>query len=647
MTSPRVCRVVVDVLAVERAFDYLVPEALASTVSVGTIVRVGLSGRRVRGWVVADGVEPEAPPERLRPLLAVVSAGPPPDVVDLTAWAARRFAGPRVPLLRSASPAALIPPGPPAPGRLGSSGGTPSPADPEASALAAEAAGAPVAVIRWPPATDVMPLVTALLSGFGPGSTLVIDPDPKAADALAARLEVAGRRVVRYAAGGRPAERARSWDRARRGSCVVVGGRAAVLAPVPDLAAVVLLDDGAEALKEERSPAWHARDLATERARRVGARVVLVSPAPPLEALASAPVVIPSRSTERTGWPVTEVIDRRREPPGLGLFSSRLVDALRDAVEAGTRAVCVLNRRGRARLLACDACAELARCERCHGALAEGDDKSLVCAACGEVRPRVCARCGGTRMRNLRAGVTRVAEELAALLPGADVAMVDAAAGDVPEVPVIIGTEAVLHRVAEAGIVAFLDFDQELLAPRFRAGEQALWLLVRAARLVGPRPSGGHPRTPGPSGGHPRAPGPGQRPRPGQDRRVLVQTRLPRHEVLDAAVRGDPGVLAAAESPRRRMLHLPPYAALAHLTGDDPALAVAAGELALAGVEASFISGTPRTPGISGTPRTPGGPGGLLVRAPTHRQLGDALARALAAARPRGRIRAEVDPLRV
>ncbi|MGH9038234.1 MAG: hypothetical protein ACRD0O_20965, partial [Acidimicrobiia bacterium] len=430
---------------------------------------------------------------------------------------------------------------------------------------------------------------------------------------------------------------------------VVVGGRAAVLAPVPDLTAVVLLDDGAEAQKEERSPAWHARDLAIERARRARgyggapgmdkARVVLVSPAPPLEAVASAPVVIPSRATERAGWSVLEVVDRHREPPGLGLFSSRLVDALRQAVEAGDRAVCVLNRRGRARLLACDACFELARCERCHGALAEGDDKNLTCAACGQVRPRVCARCGGTRMRNLRAGVTRVREELAALLPGADVAMVDAAAEDVPDVPVIIGTEAVLHRVDRAQIVAFLDFDQELLAPRFRAGEQALWLLVRAARLVGPRPSGGHPRTPGPSGGHPRTPGPsgGHSGRGGG--RVLVQTRLPRHEVLEAAVRGDPGVLVAAEGPRRRLLHLPPYAALAHLTGDAAALAVAAGELALADVEVSTSSGTPRTPGGSG--------GGLLVRAPTHQRLCDALATALAAARPSGRIRAEVDPLRV
>ena len=72
-----------------------------------------------------------------------------------------------------------------------------------------------------------------------------------------------------------------------------------------------------------------------------------------------------------------------------------------------------------------------------------------------------------------------------------------------------VGTEAVLHRVTEADAVAFLDFDQELLAPRYRAVEEALALLARAARLVGGR-------------------------RPGA--RVLVQTRVPNHEVLDAAL---------------------------------------------------------------------------------------------------------------
>src|SRR5439155_15070444 len=111
-TATRVCRVAVDVLAVERLFDYTVPEPLAGVVGVGTIVRVNLAGRRVRAWIVDDDVASEAPPEKLRPLLTAVSAGPPPEIIDLTAWAAWRFAGPRLPPLLAASPAAVLPAGP-------------------------------------------------------------------------------------------------------------------------------------------------------------------------------------------------------------------------------------------------------------------------------------------------------------------------------------------------------------------------------------------------------------------------------------------------------------------------------------------------------------------------------------------------------
>jgi primosomal protein N' (replication factor Y) len=601
MTAARVCRVVVDVLAVERAFDYLVPDELGEAVTVGTVVRVGLAGRRVRGWVVADGVEPEAAPERLRPLLAAVSAGPPPDVVELIAWAAWRFAGPRLPLLRAASPPAIVPPARPVPA---------SPAvapdvslDAEAMALAAGAAGRPVAIARWPPAADPAGLVAAFLPASG--SSIVVVADARV-DRVAVRLARDGWPVVPLLAQGRPLERARAWDRARRGGCVVVGGRSAVLAPVPDLAAGIVLDEGSEALKEERSPLWHARDLALERARRAGARVVLVSPAPSLEALAAGRLVRPSRSAEREGWPIVEVVDRRREAPGLGLFSSRLVAAARSALESDGRVVCVLNRRGRARLLACTACGELARCERCRAAVGESQGKAavLACSACGRTRPRLCARCGDARLKILRAGVARAGEELAALLPRAGVASVDAATTKLPGEPVVIGTEAVLHRVESASLVAFVDFDQELLAPRFRAGEQALWLLVRAARLVGPRRAGG---------------------------RLVVQTRLPRHEVLEAAVRADPGVLAAAEDPRRRMLRLPPYAALARLTGEPSALEAAAGALRRARAE------------VAGVPAG----AGLLVRAATPDRLAAALAEALPPARAAGRLRAEVDPLRV
>ena len=47
-----VVRVLPDVPAIDRAFDYLVPDALGDQVRVGTMVRVPLHGRRVAGWVV-------------------------------------------------------------------------------------------------------------------------------------------------------------------------------------------------------------------------------------------------------------------------------------------------------------------------------------------------------------------------------------------------------------------------------------------------------------------------------------------------------------------------------------------------------------------------------------------------------------------
>jgi primosomal protein N' len=112
-----------------------------------------------------------------------------------------------------------------------------------------------------------------------------------------------------------------------------------------------------------------------------------------------------------------------------------------------------------------------------------------------------------------------------------------------------------------------------------------------------------------------------------------VQTRLPRHDVIEAAVRADPGLLSEAERPRRKLLDLPPYAALARLTGDPPALAAATAAL-LAGDGGDGLS-------------VSGGTGDVLVRAASADALARALAGALAAGRPAGRLRAEVDPLRV
>jgi primosomal protein N' (replication factor Y) len=394
---------------------------------------------------------------------------------------------------------------------------------------------------------------------------LVLVPERREAETLARLLERLGHPVALYP---------EQWSAAAAGGRVVVGSRAAALATMRQLAGVLVLDAHSEAYVEQRSPNWDAQVLAGERAGRAGVPCILVSACPTLEQLDRAQLVELPRSAERAGWPPLEIVDRRTEDPRSGLYSPRLAPLLTAALEErpGLPAVCVLNRTGRVRLFACGSCGEIVRCEACGSAVvqrqrpAEGEATRLDCPRCAASHPAFCTICGSTKLRMLRAGVGRAAEELAALtgLPVAEVSGPGrVAAMPEPGTPVVVGTEAVLHRLRAASIVVFLDFDQELLAARYRAAEQALALLARAARLVGAArvPAGGA----WPRGGQARA-----------DGRIAVQTRLAEHEVILAALHADPSIVSAAEAPKRKMFGLPPYRALATVSGDGAAELVGA-----------------------------------------------------------------------
>ncbi len=385
---------------------------------------------------------------------------------------------------------------------------------------------------------------------------------------------------------------------------MVVGGRSAVFAPVPDLERAVLLDEADEALQEERSPTWHARDVLCERAPSM----VVVTPAPTaVGAHRAVRIASLPADLEAAGWPRVEVADRRDDPPGAGLLSDLLVAAVQSATSAGRPSVLVLNRRGGVRLLRCASCHQLTRWDA-HGRLLLDDAGAAGAIGRGADKPRFCVHCGGTRLVERRGGVQRLATTLAARVPGVEPTVVDAAVSTVPPAQVIVGTEAVLHRDEvrrrRPGLVAFVDFDAELVAPRYRAAEQALWLVVRAAHLLA-----GSDRT---------------------DSRVLLQTHEPDHVVVRAAVRGAPMLVTELELERRARFGLPPFGALAEVRGSTGALAAA--DDALVAGDLVAVDMTEQR---------------LLVRAADAEVLARALAPALAAARAQGGVRVVADPPRI
>ena len=554
----------------------MIPPGLLSRhpeVDVGWVVRVPLRGRRTRAWITGVGVQPPEGVD-LSEVTRISGHGPPPAIVDLASWASERWVGPRPRFLRTATATRNI-------ARV-----EPRRVEPPAAGLElpliGEALRHRLSVVRVPPSLSDSDIArTALSRGRG----LVLVPSIDRARALRRDLSRAGATVAMY-----PDDWALS-----AGGVTTVGVRSAAWAPVGELDVVVVIDEHDEAYQEESAPTWNARDVAAHRALSARVPCVMTSPVPSLDSLHRARLVLPSRSEERRGWPILEVIDRRRDDPRAGQWCS---PRLARIVTSDRKVACVINRKGRARILVCSGCGELATDGHGRPLAQEGED--LVSVTDGTRRPVVCEHCGSTRFRRSRIGVSGVGAELEALA-GRPVVEITADTSTIPEAGLYVGTEALLHRLHPADgieVVVFLDIDQELLAPRYRSGEETLALVTRAARLVGPRAGGG---------------------------RIAVQTRLPHHRVIDALLHSDPGRFAGAEMMARTELELPPAVAMAMISG--------------AGAP-EFVARLGSPPGV-----TVMGPdeGRWLVKAPDHHTLSAVLK---GVRRPPGRLRIAVDPLR-
>ena len=537
-----IARIVPDVTGVDKVFDYLVPETLVGNICVGDRVRVPLHNRNVAGWVLQLGDTAtqfsDVDESRLLSVIKVLGKGPSQEIVDLARWAAHMWVGRLRAFFVAASPATLVAS---LPGSRYTQVSTRKKFDADPQAIdAINAAG--IAVLRRGPACSPRSLV---LTAASQGPVLVVIPTLNRARLMAASLREYGLSV---------AVMPQDWAVAAGGVDVVIGARSAVWSSVPLLKSVIVIDEHDDALQEERSPSWHARDIAVQRAKKIGIACLLVSPVPSLRALHGASGMVASLdpSTEASHWPQIRVVDRRLDERwSSSMLSSDLIEQLRDH---SRRIVCVLNVKGRARLLACGGCRELVRCDVCEAAMSMSASKQLECPRCANVRPAVCTKCGSGKLAVIKAGVSRLREELAAAAGRRVDEVVEISGGEAANKDqeidqtrmLFVGTEAALHRVRDVDTVVFLDIDQEISAPRYRAAEITLSLVVHAARLVARKRSGSSNKS---------------------DGLVMIQSMLADHALLRGLASHDLTEFVDEEMSRRRLMQLPPYGALAQVSG--------------------------------------------------------------------------------
>ncbi len=511
---------------IDKLFDYLVPHDLEQRAQIGARVRVNLNGRRVSGWIVDvaphGSVATHLSLDKLAPIVGVSGAGVEQSLVSLTQWVAREWFGAWRAVLNSASAPRM---------RLKNAherhGSVTLDASEPVIAATNKLLESGGGLLVVPPALSALQSVVASASR---GPVLVICPTVRMASLGAAALRRRGLTTAFV-----PDE----WESAQAGVDVVIGARSAVFAPCRNISCIVVIDEHDESLNEERAPSWNAVDVARERAHLQDVPLVLTSSVPSAASLRSCADAT-TYVTSSTGWPRVSVVDLAEVPVAQSLLTSELLSAVQNRNET---TVCVLNTKGKARLIACKACRSIQVCSACNALLTQNDNGVLVCERCSVEHGSVCGSCGRSSFVVPRGGVTQLRTQLQASTTSPIVEITSDSDDSWTQGNVFIGTEAVLYRVPSANTIVFADIDRDLSAPRVTAPSEVLALVARAARVVG------------------------------SHGRVIIQTRQPSHPLMQAMASSDIQKslqqFAERDLTQRQLLNMPPFVRMVRLTLGD------------------------------------------------------------------------------
>ena len=575
--------------ALRGPFDYRLPEELrGGAVDVGSMLVVPFGRREVLGVVVGLADSSDVAAEKLLAPLRALELGVPAEMVELAAWIAEEYCST---LARALG--LVLPPG--ATKRLGGRR-RPRPRAPQPSVGTRSVEPPPlsgeqeVALASLREALATGEARTRLLHGVtGSGKTEVYLRAAETALAqgrgaivlvpeIALTPQTVGRFVDRFGetvavlhSQLRGAERYAEWRRLREGEArICVGPRSAVFAPIERLGLIVIDEEHESSYKHESDPRYDARDVATERARRSGAVLLLGSATPRAESAHRIAASTLPRRVDGRPLPPVELLDMRGTGSGLHEHTAQ---ALADVRDARGKAIVLLNRRGWSNFLSCRSCGRVWSCPHCDVALVLHRAAAFVaCHHCGhrERAPERCGECGSISVARHGAGTERLQHELTGVLDDggfpvfrldADVAAggagaiagagtsarvrTDAPDGhvgallrrfEVADCGVLIGTQMVAkgHDFADVALGVVLDADATLRFPDFRAEERTFALIAQLAGRVGR----------------------------GGDGRVLVQTIAPDARAIVHAAQHDSNGFLAGELERRRALDYPPFSHL-------------------------------------------------------------------------------------
>ncbi len=347
---------------------------------------------------------------------------------------------------------------------------------------------------------------------------------------------------------------------------IILGARSSLFLPFKKLGFVILDEEHEHTFKQhDPAPRYHARDAAAFLCKQAGAKLLLGSATPSIEAYYNGKrdKIGLVHLNERYGGiqlPHIELCDlniERKAETMKGPFSSQLLQRITETLGRKQQVIIFQNRRGYSSFLQCNNCGWVPDCINCDISLTYHKySQDVRCHYCGhgDKAPQICPQCKSTYIKTKGFGTEQIEEELSLHFPEAVVARMDLDTtrgkhsyariiSDFEEnrVQILVGTQMVTKGLDfdHVGLVGILNADALLNYPDFRAFERAYQLMAQVSGRAG---------------------------RKGRRGLVVVQTSDPQHFIIEQVVKNDYEGMYETELAQRKQFRYPPFIRMITIT---------------------------------------------------------------------------------
>jgi primosomal protein N' (replication factor Y) len=353
-------------------------------------------------------------------------------------------------------------------------------------------------------------------------------------------------------------QRAQTWLAAKNAKAeIIVGTRSAIFLPFLNLGLIIIDEEHDISLKQHEGFLYNARDIAVYRAKQLNIPVVLGTATPSFETQFNVEreryhrLALTHRA-KQASFPDIKLIDMRSKNSSDGL-SNELIQSIQTEVDKNNQVLLFLNRRGYAPVILCKECGWTAECTRCDACMTYYKKRNILkCHHClrEERVPTSCPSCNSEDLLQLGEGTQRIETKLNELFPSSTIARIDrdstskkdALQDMLDEIQagkhqIIIGTQMLSkgHDFPNVTLVGILNVDHGLFSTDFRATERLAQLIVQVSGRAGRSKKKG---------------------------KVLLQTYLPEHPLLNCLLSQGYGAFSKEALKIRKECALPPYTSM-------------------------------------------------------------------------------------